>query len=649
MTTQDSLINRITSLFPYILLIVAGAGIFIDIFLHRTDIAIASLIWIIPLVLAALILLLSKHNSGIGLALPSFTSSIKFRHLFLLNVFIFIISLIILISFATRPFEYFIVVSLASGVLFLQVLCKRPGWTDGLIIAELIILSLNLIWGVALKYPLYFADTDSMGHMYIIDVIMNTAHTGSLIPGYEKFQMYHILNAIGVELTGMLLRTALYLVMGIAWQTGTVFAYLIFKKLSNSSNFSLIAAMLFALSSPIIFYGSYAIARSLSVVLFMSLLYLILDNYQKQSKFIFLTIIVMCTLIMTHHLTVLFIIPVLVCIFFFQKVAIRLGQDNTVISATFILLFAICTVAYLIWISFNMMETTLPRTVRTILELDIEIKADPLRGYGAEAVLGIAYYAFILLLCLLGIRRILDCYRSNSSSKNAYIFAVAGIIMLAVYMPGPLDLFPQSQVVLIRRLNLLVSPFIACLAAYGTEYLTSLQSDFKEGIAKSLYVPFLAIVLIVPITFFSFIGTGNAQDTDYFPHIVIADTPYFTDEELTSFSFINENADTAVPLYSDYQTKRNLLAMRNLAFVNIIKGPDISYIQNGYLLLRVGELQRRGVLTFNDAERRNYRYRVDSSNPESDIRLSLLPEDKIYCSDKVQTYILHNDIMTLKQ
>jgi uncharacterized membrane protein len=296
-----------------------------------------------------------------------------------------------------------------------------------------------------------------------------------------------------------------------------------------------------------------------------------------------------------------------------------------------------------------MLETTLPGKIQTLLETDVSIKGNPLQGYGLIVILGQVYYSFVLLFCLLGVRRILDCYRSAKSSRNAYVFALVGFFMLVVYMPGPLDLFAQSDISFVRRLILIVSPFIACLAAYGIEHLVSLKDTFRYGPTKSVYLPVLAIILAAPMTFFSLIGTGNAQDCSYFPHTAETDTPYFTNSELTAFSFMNEEADTSLPLYSDYQTQRNTLWMMNFESLNPIQSANISYIQSGYVLIRVGELQRRGSLSFWDEVTSVYRYHIDPADPQSNILVSLSTEDVIYNNGDVQTYIIHKDNAHLQE
>jgi uncharacterized membrane protein len=144
------------------------------------------------------------------------------------------------------------------------------------------------------------------------------------------------------------------------------------------------------------------------------------------------------------------------------------------------------------------------------------------------------------------------------------------------------------------------------------------------------------------MTFFSTVSTGNAQDNDNFPHTSIIDTPYFSSMEVSSFSFLNEKADSTVPLYADYQTKRNEFDLSNFETKYIIKGGDIRYINEGYLVLRIAELQRKQGLTFSPdgfgAD--TYRYQIDSSNAESNIVTNLASTSRVYSNESVQIFYI---------
>jgi hypothetical protein len=71
-------------------------------------------------------------------------------------------------------------------------------------------------------------------------------------------------------------------------------------------------------------------------------------------------------------------------------------------------------------------------------------------------------------------------------------------------------------------------------------------------------------------------------------------------------------------------------------------GGDISYIRNGYLILRTGELERKSALTFYHAgsTKSSYRYSINPLDKSSNILLNLEPKDKIYDDGYVQIFVM---------
>jgi uncharacterized membrane protein len=627
--------------FPYFLFLVAGLGIGLTVLLHRIDLTIFSLTLVIPLILAAIILLAKRNVKSDRLVLPTYSGKISFSHLLLINIIIFIISIIILISDTTRPLAYFVLLSLYAGVVFIQILTQRPKWTDNLILLEIVFLSLNLIWGVSIKYPLYFGDTDTLGHLHMIDTILKTAHIDGLGIDYVHYPLYHIFTAVGIEITGMSAKTGLFIFMGLAWQVGIVFAFLLFKDLSNSIKFASIACLLFASSSPIIFYGSYAIARSLAFVFMMFWIYLVLNKAQRNTKYLFLSLIAMIAMIMTHHLNVLFVIPMLALIYLIQSIFMSRFLPYRLVNPLFVYLFGICCISYLLWVSSDLANSTLPGTIRELGNMDASLKSNVSGGYGFSVIIGLIYYSSALLLILLGVRIVFDHLNLSSSLLFAGVFALTGFVMTIVYVPGPLDLIRFSDIISTSRMQLMVSPFIAFLMAYGISFLYHMEGNFRYNVIRTSYSFILPAILIVTTAFFGTIGIGNAQDNDYFPHTSNFDTPYFTNSELASFSFLNDKGNGVLPLYSDYPTVRNSFSLSNFPVSNTLMGGDTSYIREGYILLRFGELQRKKALTFTSTEssKSGYRYKIDSQDTQSDILVNLRSRDRIYSDGYVAIFL----------
>ena len=225
----------ITSVLPYVLFLSGVGGFAFAYIVIGPDYGYKSLIYVIPVILAALILISrSKTDSRFILI---YINRLSFTHLVLITILLYIVSIIILISSPTRSWAYFIVIAIISGLIFTQTLCKRSVSTDYLIIFEIILLSLNLIWGVSIKYPLYFGDTDVFLHLHYIETVVQTGHITSIGLDYKYFPLFHIFNAMGVDITGLSLKSSMFIFSGVLWQAGILFAYLVFKKLSNSSTF----------------------------------------------------------------------------------------------------------------------------------------------------------------------------------------------------------------------------------------------------------------------------------------------------------------------------------------------------------------------------------------------------------------------------
>lgn len=639
---QSRWVNRVASLFPYIMLVIAGLAVSLTLVIRRFELTVFSLVVVIPLILAGIILLSNKKINVRDLS--THASKLQLLPLFLFNSLIFIISIIILVAVPIRPLAYFVIVSIYAGVILLQVLCQRPKWTDNLVILQIVMLSLNLIWGVTLKYPLYFGDTDLLIHMNLIDTILKTGYVDPLNSDYLRYPLYHIFTAMGVEITGASLRSVVFIIMGLAWQAVIVFSFLIFRKLSNSSKFAAIACLFFALSSQIIFYGSYSIARSLAFLFLLAWLYLVFDKAQKDTRYLFLSLIILAAMIATHHLNVLWVIPILLVFYVCQLLINRFRQDR-LLELPFFYLLTIAAISYLVWFAYGLANSNLLATVQALINLETSIKGSAAltHGFGLSVFMGTLYYSFVLILCLLGMKIVFDHAKLSDARQKAAMFSFAGFLTLVVYIPGFLYLLPLSDILLTDRLTLIVSPFASFLMAYGITYLYSLAGtpQLKPGRRYPLFLP---LILVVAMTFFSVTSIGNAKDTNYFPHTSTVDSPYFNEPELDSFLFLNNKSGTRLPLYGDYPTVRSEFLLGDFEDRGIVMTGDFSYIREGYLVLRIGEAYRKQSASFSpDGEGRVlYRYPSETLSHDLDVLADSPSGNKIYSNRDVYIYIVRN-------
>jgi uncharacterized membrane protein len=292
-----------------------------------------------------------------------------------------------------------------------------------------------------------------------------------------------------------------------------------------------------------------------------------------------------------------------------------------------------------------MASSTLPDALLAILRMDTSLPADFTHGYGLNVLWGAIYYSFVLFLSFLGLKYIFSGINVNKL-KGALTFSLAGLFMLVLYVPGPVELLPLSDILLTRRFQLIFSPFVILLMVFGILYFLRLRNEAGGKIFRfsgiGVNPTLLVVILVIVLTFFSLISTGNAQDNDSLPHTSTMDTPYFNYGELRSFSFLTSNAQADQAIFGDYQTIRDEFDLGKFTDRNIIMGGDVSELNSGYLVLRIAELKRRNALTFSvDGKgRTTYRYTMDPSAAGNNIILNLESKDEIFNNGIVQIFNL---------
>lgn len=147
------------------------------------------------------------------------------------------------------------------------------------------------------------------------------------------------------------------------------------------------------------------------------------------------------------------------------------------------------------------------------------------------------------------------------------------------------------------------------------------------------------------LPFFSIISGINARDSNVFPNSAEAPTTYFSSSEVDSFTFMDQKGNPALALYSDYFTVRNSYNLEKFPYRHVLKEANINYIEEGYVILRVEELQEKDGLSFSHSGDtfQLYRYKIDSLNSENDIQTSLNNKDNIYSNGKVRLFLIIND------
>lgn len=643
MNVEHSFSDRIIRLFPYLLILVALAGIGLTVYLRRLDMAGMSMTLIIP-ILAVAGILLRRRNKDSVVSSTAFVSRISFPNQVLLYVLVLAISIILLLLNAERPLAYFIVVAIAAGVIFIQIISERSPWTDYLIIFEIVLLSLNLLWGTGLKYPLYFGGTDIMVHLNFIETIMDTGHFSGIGEQYRNFPGYQVLIAIGSEITGIPARYAAFIIMGLAWQAAIVFAYLIFQRFSNSSRIALAACLIFAVNEAAVYYGTYAVARSLEYVLFLGWFLVALNLFKKDIKFIPVLLIFTIAMVMTHHMTIILLTPILVLFYLCQKLFFGFRGENPLLPSVPIILLEVAFIAYFVWVSSGLFSSLLPPYLESFFSTETSMAVDPgeLAGSPLSFIFNSAYYGLILIFALFGVYTAWNSGEESSTRNILRTLSLAALLLLILFLPYPLGLLPQARITLSERFPLLVLPFVAIIIAYGIFYLIGMERKGSTESGSAARLPLWTVGLVLVVTFFSVITGINSRDTSYLPNSTRAPTTYFTASEMDSFAFMNQKGNPGLVLYSDYFTVRNLYQLNSFSSRHVLKDGDISYIDSGYIVLRIEELNKKGGLSFSSLGNtlETYRYQRDPFDPEHDIIENTKTGNCIYNNAAVKSFII---------
>lgn len=281
--------------------------------------------------------------------------SISPRLLSVLNiVFWSLLSVALLIWYFNlyyRPTSYFILISILSAIIAVEIFSSRDSHRFWPIFVKIVILSLVIRGGIYFNYPSIMG-YDAYFHTKIADIIMLT---GS-VPPFEisdKYVYAPIVHTF-IASTGLLcqvpVKCAVFLSIGIGSVISTLFLYIIGKNIAGPQ-IGLLAVLLANLTNDLIVRGITNItADSLVVCYLLVMLYLVLADTihlnTRDSLLIFFSLL----MIITHQLSTFVVFLILFVLIFTQMVisyiyGTHLQKSRPIVYLT---LFGIAIISY--WI-----------------------------------------------------------------------------------------------------------------------------------------------------------------------------------------------------------------------------------------------------------------------------------------------------------
>lgn len=547
--------------------------------LNQPNLALLGTYLCIPMLSAAIIWIRirSLRNSSLN------KKSAGFHELpILLFLIFFLFSIVILNILSIRTIPYYLSITVMGTLILVQILNNASPDRKQivLILLQIIMLFLNIIWGVTLKYYFFIGRTDILFHSWAIHNLLSEGYINQTFDVYKAFPLWHILCTVLYRIAGLTLIPAkiMFITNGLIYGFLVLVIFLIAAKLFNIK-IALLSALLLCFNTEAIFYGMYSIPRS--VVFFLEGLLFLFLMRQKTFSVISVCIVIIAGLIMYHTASMPFIILILTFFYVTQKLY-HVDFSEYLVNIEFLLLIFISTVSYWMYVGVDVFNSIagslLGRAPTGILTKSIvETPLNELFNY--------LQYSPLLLFIILGV---LWGLKKNKIKKITKIFLIISLLLAPVSFPGPALL-----------LNKLAGNFN--LSRFG-EYSFLF---FSIAGASGIYVLFNKIrvkaVVIVIFAVMSLLAVSNDFTASDNPLIK---RPFYTfsisEEECISAERVAQIADGYVMTdyiscrylqHSEYTDKVHVLEVNKLQEFLIRDPGDI-------LLLRNSELEKRPLKLF---------------------------------------------------
>jgi hypothetical protein len=553
-----------------------------------------------------------------------------YKFLLILYLTLTSISLILLSSSDVRPLSYYLIASGIAAIILLQILLfETTSKRALLILAQVMFLGLNLIWGGTLKYYYYIGRTDLLGHIWIAQNLLASGHITEAFDIYRAFPLWHILNVDLYILSGLSMRMndLLNITSGLVYFVLPAAAFVLALKLLNDRKIASLASLIVATSPIVMIYGTYSISRSIVSFILVVLLFVLAEKGHRNASFL-VALFFILSIITYHTVSIAFVLVILALIFILQALFVP-DKSRHIVSGKFLIMSIVLTFGY--WALFA-------RDILTVIATNIMVSAP--EGILTKSVyttplnelFNYLQYMPYLLFILVGAILVLRSKKCNDTLK---LFGMIAMLMIPVSFPGPMLLLNKlASNLSMDRFEEYAFIFLALAAAIGFIIL------YKRGnrlMRTALVVVFVGWVLLSVSN--DFVSSDNPLVKRPFY------TSYLEESEVTSINHLV--AIDAGYLMSDYVTERYLefspyMYISTPLLIDDKNSTFKKNDKNDMLVIRSDELQRRPLKVvetdssaFNlDVELSQVSY-VDKSDP---VYTNVARFNKVYDSKSVNAY-----------
>jgi len=554
-------------------------------------------------------------------------------HLALASVFFFIFTFSLLSIYFRpiqyeRPLVYFILTSVMSGIVSLQILLSPIGKYTNLVLLETIIVGLSLEWTQKLIFP-SLTGIDPAWHRMFTLKALSSGHIPSGYP-YSYLPMMHL------ETLAISLVTDLPYDMSSVFSTSfsqvvlsILILYLLGTSLFDSCRIGLLGALLLSISNLHVAFGWWSTPNTFASTLMIVLVYLILkvrgDNPLNGA---FLIIPVMVSLVLSHTVTsactaiVIFIIWVASGVY--RKVFDLISSHKPPLEYQTVFFFTVFMFSWWAYASGHI--RSLVQLVRWGFSIDVFYRVPlSLEYYTNVPFVELLFnnLGFVLFFAI----SLIGCFYMISANGNMQTFSIAisGLTTLSI---GFISFITEKQMLNVRWLYF--SQIFLALPLSVAFFL--LLSCVKVRIAKNI----LLFTLTTALCFIMIMSpTANLDNHIFSPNTGVRYA--FTESEVTAASFFAKNSFGNISSDFDYCTNPS-----SSIFANYY---DVSYERIISLdeSLYEGKFEPDGTIKIIRREITERAFRLAKGLYRIDYDLSKLLRDsrfnKIYDSYEVSAYL----------
>lgn len=503
-------------------------------------------------------------------------------------------SVVLLVSSEVRPYSYYVVIAGLAVVVLAQVLRFSPdtrrAWP---LLAQIVLLQLNLVWGVTLKYNYFIGRTDILGHVQLVHLLLeNDAILARSSGFYQSFPLWHVLGAMEHVLFGgqVAPRTTLFVLSGLLYALVPIGVYLVATRLFDSPRVALTAGLLTCLDSTVIHNGMYAIPRSVAAFLFVFALFTWVWDDERS---VVLFAVFALAIAAYHTVSLPFVFVILSVLYFFQRIAVPWisdGVEARTVGTSYMVLALVVVIQAAYWLFFA--EFLLEHIISVAFQkspqgqINSSVVEQPLRELA-----NYLHHATLLVFVFAGTLLGLASDRISGAAK-ATLFTT--LIVAGISLPGPhllIDKLAESFNIL--RFAQYTFPFVSMTAAYGIVMVLRRADTPRSRIsADTIKVVALAVFVLFSVTTVSndFIASDNPLVERQFYTNYISEAE---EESLRTAAAISAGA-----VASDYVGTRYYDASRYAAKARILgvdRDAEQLYLgsRDDLVVVREKELQRR--------------------------------------------------------